>query len=93
LRFPLLPQAAALALREYPAVNSSLSPDQTSLLQHARCNLGVAMATPHGLAVPNIKDVQVCAAGQSWYCLLPAAAACCCCFRMLVVVLLSGTTP
>lgn len=55
---PFFLKAAALALREYPAVNSSLSPDQTSLLQHARCNLGVAMATPHGLAVPNIKDVQ-----------------------------------
>jgi hypothetical protein len=56
-------QAAALALRSYPLVNSSLSPDHKSLLLHNRVNLGIAMATPLGLAVPNIKDVQV---GVGW---------------------------
>lgn len=52
-------QAAALALQQYPLVNASLAPDQAAVLQHRRVNLGIAMATPHGLAVPNIKDVQV----------------------------------
>ncbi|KAL4422322.1 hypothetical protein ABPG75_008519 [Micractinium tetrahymenae] len=50
--------AAALAIRDFPLVNASLGQDQASVLQHRRVNLGVAMATPHGLAVPNIKDVQ-----------------------------------
>ena len=52
-------QAAALAARDFPLVNASLGQDQASVVQHPRVNLGVAMATPHGLAVPNIKDVQV----------------------------------
>lgn len=51
-------QAAALALRDYPTVNASLSADQGSVLAHRRVHLGIAMATPHGLAVPSIKDVQ-----------------------------------
>lgn len=55
---PFFLKAAALALREFPNVNASLTPDQAAVLQHRRANLGVAMATPHGLAVPNIKDVQ-----------------------------------
>lgn len=60
-------------------MNASLAPDQASVLAHRRVNLGVAMATPHGLAVPNIKDVQVGFQGpsieehgwvgsQSWHC-------------------------
>lgn len=52
------PQAAALSLRDFPSLNASLSPDGGSLLQHGAVNIGVAMATPHGLAVPNIKGCQ-----------------------------------
>ncbi|KAL4425054.1 hypothetical protein ABPG77_001832 [Micractinium sp. CCAP 211/92] len=55
---PFFIKAAALAIREYPLVNASLGRDQATVLLHRRVNLGVAMATPHGLAVPNIKDVQ-----------------------------------
>ena len=40
-----------------PLVNASLAPDHTAILQHGTANIGVAMATPHGLVVPNIKDV------------------------------------
>jgi len=50
-------KAAASALHDFPLLNSSLGPDGTSLLQHGRINIGVAVATPLGLAVPNIKDV------------------------------------
>ncbi len=46
-------------MREFPLINASLGQDQATVLLHRRVNLGVAMATPHGLAVPNIKDVQV----------------------------------
>lgn len=55
---PFFIKAAALAIRQYPMVNASLAPDHSVVLQHHSVNLGVAMATPHGLAVPNIKDVQ-----------------------------------
>ncbi|RMZ52861.1 hypothetical protein APUTEX25_000980 [Auxenochlorella protothecoides] len=50
--------AAALALEQFPLVNSSLSPDQASILQHGAKNIGIAVATAHGLAVPNIKNVE-----------------------------------
>jgi pyruvate/2-oxoglutarate dehydrogenase complex dihydrolipoamide acyltransferase (E2) component len=52
-------QAAAISLQKFPTINSSLSADGASLIQHTRTNIGIAVATPYGLAVPNIKDVQV----------------------------------
>jgi len=45
-------------LEEFPIVNSSLNDKADALLQHSSHNIGVAMATPSGLVVPNIKDVQ-----------------------------------
>ena len=47
-----------MALREYPGVNASLAEDGEALLQHGDHNLGVAMDTPAGLVVPNVKRVQ-----------------------------------
>ncbi|KAL6771809.1 DLA4 [Auxenochlorella protothecoides x Auxenochlorella symbiontica] len=55
---PFFIKAAALALEQFPLVNSSLSPDQASILQHGAKNIGIAVATAHGLAVPNIKNVE-----------------------------------
>ena len=55
-------QAAALALRDYPLVNSSLAPDESAIVQHNVVNMGIAVNTPYGLAVPNIKNVQ----GGGW---------------------------
>lgn len=52
-------KAAALALAEFPSVNASLAADQSAVTQHGAKNIGVAVATPHGLAVPNIKNVEV----------------------------------
>eukprot|EP00887_Chlorella_sp_A99_P002152 scaffold21.g2152.t1 len=52
---PFLMKAAALAIRQVPLVNASLAEDQSAILEHSHVNLGVAMATPHGLVVPNIK--------------------------------------
>jgi hypothetical protein len=51
-------QAAALALREFPLVNASLAPDESAIVQHNVVNIGIAMNTPYGLVVPNIKNVQ-----------------------------------
>lgn len=51
-------QALSTALEEFPIVNSSLNSKADALLQHSSHNIGVAMATPSGLVVPNIKNVQ-----------------------------------
>lgn len=55
---PFLIKAAALALKENPMINSSLSPSGDAVVQHASINIGVAVATPLGLVVPNIKNVD-----------------------------------
>jgi pyruvate dehydrogenase E2 component (dihydrolipoamide acetyltransferase) len=52
----LVVRAAALALREYPAVNSSWGEDH--LLEHGRVNVGIAVATARGLVVPVVKDAD-----------------------------------
>lgn len=54
---PFLMKSAAMALMEYPALRSSLKPEGDALLQHEIINIGVAVATHHGLVVPNVKDV------------------------------------
>lgn len=54
---PFFIKAAALALAEFPMLNSSLTTEGDSLMQHSVVNMGVAVATPLGLVVPNIKDV------------------------------------
>jgi len=56
---PFILKAVSLALKRYPILNSSVNPEVTKLLYKASHNLGVAMDTPNGLIVPNIKDVQV----------------------------------
>lgn len=55
---PFMIKAASLALKEYPILNSRLSEcegEYTMLKDH---NISVAMDTPKGLIVPNIKRVQ-----------------------------------
>jgi pyruvate dehydrogenase E2 component (dihydrolipoamide acetyltransferase) len=51
-------KAAVAALKAHPAVNSSLSPDQSSLIVKGYYHLGVAVDTPEGLVVPVIRDVD-----------------------------------
>jgi hypothetical protein len=60
-------QAVSLSLTAHPHLNASLSPDATSLTLHGPHNIGVAMDTPQGLAVPNIKQASVVCLG-TWYC-------------------------
>ncbi|KAG2383529.1 hypothetical protein C9374_004200 [Naegleria lovaniensis] len=55
---PFIIKAVSLALNEYPVLNSSLSEDETEIIYKADHNIGVAMDTPNGLLVPNIKRVQ-----------------------------------
>ena len=55
----LLIRACALALRDHPTVNASYVDDaSTTMLVHDRVNIGVAVASPHGLVVPVITDAD-----------------------------------
>ena len=53
-----LVKAAALALVDHPAVNSSLDLEAGEIVLHRRRNLGVAVSTPDGLMVPVIRDAD-----------------------------------
>ena len=62
LRFsymPLMIKAVSLALKEYPVLNAHVDPDCTKITYKSDHNIGVAMDTPLGLVVPNVKQVQV----------------------------------
>ncbi|KDO30997.1 hypothetical protein SPRG_04185 [Saprolegnia parasitica CBS 223.65] len=55
---PLMIKAASLALKYYPVLNASVSEDESSITMHAQHNISVAMDTPKGLLVPNVKNVE-----------------------------------
>ncbi|KAL4955650.1 2-oxoacid dehydrogenases acyltransferase-domain-containing protein [Aspergillus filifer] len=53
-------KAVSLALNDYPILNAKLDTsngDKPQLLMRSRHNVGIAMDTPSGLIVPNVKDV------------------------------------
>jgi len=51
-------KAVVAALKEYPRFNSSLDASGTNLIQKNYYHIGVAVATPDGLVVPVIRDVD-----------------------------------
>ena len=53
-----LMKASVSALRRFPEVNSSLSPEKDSLVLKQYYNVGVAVDTPDGLVVPVVRDVD-----------------------------------
>ncbi|HMU48216.1 MAG TPA: dihydrolipoyllysine-residue acetyltransferase [Geminicoccaceae bacterium] len=53
-----LMKAAVSALKAFPEVNSSLSPDKESLIYKRYYNIGIAVDTADGLVVPVLKDVD-----------------------------------
>ncbi|KAG9156728.1 hypothetical protein Leryth_024497 [Lithospermum erythrorhizon] len=55
---PLLVKSLSMALTKYPTVNSCFSEEHFEVTVKGSHNIGIAMATPHGLVVPNIKNVQ-----------------------------------
>ena len=55
---PLMLKAASLALHRYPIVNATVAADESSLTLLREHNIGIAMDTPRGLLVPNVKGVQ-----------------------------------
>jgi 2-oxoisovalerate dehydrogenase E2 component (dihydrolipoyl transacylase) len=57
---PFIIKAVSIALESYPLLNSRLDTSNTTtptLITRPTHNIGVAMDTPAGLIVPNIKDV------------------------------------
>ncbi|XP_011297063.1 lipoamide acyltransferase component of branched-chain alpha-keto acid dehydrogenase complex, mitochondrial [Fopius arisanus] len=55
---PFFIKAASKALEKFPQLNAWLDVDNQNLKVFRRHNISVAMATPAGLVVPNIKNVQ-----------------------------------
>jgi len=53
-----LMKAAVSALRQFPEVNSSLSPEKDSLILKSYYHIGIAVDTPGGLVVPVIREVD-----------------------------------
>ncbi|HET6393981.1 MAG TPA: 2-oxo acid dehydrogenase subunit E2, partial [Blastococcus sp.] len=53
-----LMKAAVSALKAYPTLNSSLTPEKDALIMKRYYHLGVAVDTPGGLVVPVIRDVD-----------------------------------
>ncbi|KAJ5871578.1 Lipoamide Acyltransferase [Penicillium soppii] len=57
---PFIVKAVSQALTEFPILNARVDtsdPSKPKLIMRAKHNIGIAMDTPNGLIVPNIKDV------------------------------------
>lgn len=55
---PFFIKAASRALEKVPQLNAWLDEENQTLRIQKRHNIGIAMDTPEGLIVPNIKSVQ-----------------------------------
>ncbi|KAJ1283544.1 hypothetical protein BS78_03G136500 [Paspalum vaginatum] len=55
---PFLIKSLSMALSKYPVLNSSFIEEANEVVFKGCHSIGVAMATEHGLVVPNIKKVQ-----------------------------------
>ncbi|KAL6989999.1 Bce2p [Sarracenia purpurea var. burkii] len=55
---PVLIKSLSVALSKYPFLNSCFNEELQTVTLKGSHNIGVAMATQHGLVVPNIKKVQ-----------------------------------
>ncbi|MBT6578701.1 MAG: dihydrolipoyllysine-residue acetyltransferase, partial [Cellvibrionales bacterium] len=55
---PFFIKALSLSLKQFPILNSQVNEDCSELKYLASHNIGMAVDSPSGLLVPNIKDVQ-----------------------------------
>ncbi|CAM8989798.1 unnamed protein product [Rhodiola kirilowii] len=55
---PVLIKSLSLAMSKFPLLNACFDENSQEIILKGAHNIGVAMATPHGLVVPNIKKVQ-----------------------------------
>lgn len=53
---PFFIKAASIALMKYPILNSTLDEEKETLIYRSSHNITVAIDTPQGLVVPNIKE-------------------------------------
>ncbi|WP_242521542.1 dihydrolipoyllysine-residue acetyltransferase [Motiliproteus sp. SC1-56] len=55
---PFIMKALALAIQEFPILNSRVNADCTEIHYQPHCNIGMAVDSKQGLIVPNIKKVE-----------------------------------
>lgn len=55
---PFIMKAMALAVQEFPILNSRLNDDVTEIHYLPQCNIGMAVDSKAGLLVPNVKGVE-----------------------------------
>ncbi len=55
---PFFIKALSLTIKQFPVINSSLKTTGNALILHKQQNIGIAMASEHGLIVPVLKMVQ-----------------------------------
>jgi len=55
---PFIMKAMSLAVNAYPLLNSQVDEACTEIRYQPHCNIGVAVDTPSGLIVPNVKRVE-----------------------------------
>ncbi|MEZ5977224.1 MAG: dihydrolipoyllysine-residue acetyltransferase [Planctomycetota bacterium] len=55
---PFIMRACAMALMEFPQLNSKLDEQSQEIVTYGYVDLGIATDTPNGLIVPVIRDVQ-----------------------------------
>lgn len=55
---PFIVKAVCLTLKEYPIFNASYDHEAEEIVYHNNMNIGIAVDTPDGLIVPNIKNAD-----------------------------------
>lgn len=55
---PFFIRALSLTIQQFPLINSSVDMANAQIVLHKHHNVGIAMASPYGLVVPVLKDVQ-----------------------------------
>ena len=55
---PFIVKAVVAALKDFPALNSSLDEEAGEIVYHTDLNIGIAVDTPAGLVVPVIKNAD-----------------------------------
>lgn len=56
---PFFIRALSLTIQKFPIMNASVDMKNHKVLQHIHHNIGIAMASPLGLIVPVLRDVQL----------------------------------